>query len=984
MLFDELDIEKRLDSSYIQDKMFCSMLPGQFSHTNPGKNVGDAAKEHREKKAAEDKEASAKARAAEKKARWQDQCFLIEGWKAITEKFQTCERTTGKSGYDHVIPVLADSSDIVSVLSDRLNANLFFTLSPAQMSMLVPSIRLFLVKYKEQKNSSGTKTIVEDDEPLELYLDDFTDKKLVNNIMTGKKGRAEAIGLKSFTYEFDGKNPATTDTLIKANISLTMNSFERLTEVQDNGVKFLDLLLRTKKMVKNVRNDKVAKEKDNIYNYCKENEEDKASKNETDASLMLNPEYRRIRASFGWAIPSGNEFFQLFPKSLPGTGLPAFKKRVINLIESMKIHLFLEMTDYDINFRDDGRIDLSIDYRGAIEGELNQDEANIFYQLKKEVTRIKQKADDKKTKMREKQKEEEKKIKENKSADKDEQDEQKQALAKTAAQSQTALDNKTKDQVFRDKLYWYSYFLTELEKSNRVIKINVTKDALELWKGQREFARADGKKNESAEDTSAGAGGSKTADEILKEIFDGNQSETQYGKYEIVDDGVTGTGGTSPLSGNAKAVGDAADSDKDAAKKGGDAAETLEDLDKSLTSADPSHPSTRNIYFTFMGDILDTAMKFVNELNRDSMSNESTVRLMTSLLTFPDPNPDANTNNRSGTLNIADIPVSLSEFITWFHDNVIKRQVTDFPVVEFIKKAITDLAIRAFGYNCTGGAQFTPVLNYTTIELPRTAGNKEPLAPGTRYNNISPIRKIKKDLNTVLRSSPSRTINYVIINGSARDFVNRNADDIEGDERDGIYHFGIGLNRGILKDVKFSSMKLAYGPETRIVDQNVAGIRQLFRKFDADVSLYGCPIFRNGQRLFLDPRTMGVGSDVARAMGLGGYYIIYNVHGKLTRSQYITELKCNYEGSGLCGKQSVDRSVVVCGGDAQALNIPSSRTLEEQDEAAKQAVEESKDLKVPLQDKINSDPTDQRDLAAQDWQAGNAGPPALPPEPGSD
>ena len=105
-------------------------------------------------------------------------------------------------------------------------------------------------------------------------------------------------------------------------------------------------------------------------------------------------------------------------------------------------------------------LDLSIDYRGAIEGELNKDEANIFYQLKKEVTRIKQKADDKKTKMREKQKEEEKKIKENKSADKDEQDEQKQALAKTAAQSQTALDNKTKDQVFRDKLYWYSYFLT--------------------------------------------------------------------------------------------------------------------------------------------------------------------------------------------------------------------------------------------------------------------------------------------------------------------------------------------------------------------------------------------------------------------------------------------------------------------------------------------------------------------------------------------
>jgi hypothetical protein len=879
---------------------------------------------------------SAKAQAADRKARWQDQCFLIEGWKSITDKFKVCDKAVKKSGYTHVIPVLAGSSEVVSLLADRLNANLFFNLSPAQLSMLVPTVRLFIVKYKEEKSKEGRRIVVEDDNSLELYLDDFTEDRIVQDIMRGKKGRAEAIGLKSFTYEFDGTDPATTDSLIKVNLKLMFNSFERLTEKQSNGAKFLDLLLRAPKMVKQTRDDKIAKDKDNIYNYCKDSASSKAKKNENNSVTRLNPEYRRIKASVGWAIPPGDLFFQMFPPEMQGSNTAQFRKKVTNLLASLKLDLFLEMTDYDLNFANDGRTELSIDYRGAVEGELNEEEANIFYQLKRQTKKLNKARDEANKKAKQKRRKE---IENIKKKNLPEEEEQKliKAVAKANTQSGRFEDAKAADQIYRDKLLWYSKFIDHLETTHKLIRIEVTKDALKLWRGNREFnapaqekpqGDATGESGNSDTNTEMTLGGI-SAGEILKTIFDGNGSNTSYGLYQQVNHGkaikfnadtlnggVTTSSATTPLTEELKKQGDA-----DGARQRSTESlpEQKENSDKAIQRAAssnqdrlPAAPGNRNIYFTFLGDILDTAMNFVNEVNRRESTHKSTIRLLTSQITFTDPYASMSDRNQSEILNIADIPVSLDEFVSWFNNKVIKRGVTDYPILEFIKDAITDLAVRAFGFNCTGKEQFVPVLNYTVFDLPKLQNKREPLEPGRRYNTLKPLREIKRKLVPTLKKTPREIVNYLIIHGSARTFVNRNSNNLKQDERDGIYHFGVGLNRGIVKEINFSSTKLAYGPETRIIDQNVSGIRQLFRKFDANVALYGCPIFRNGQYLFLDARTMGVGSDISRAMGLGGYYNIYNVYGKIDRTNYTVELKCNYQGSGLCGTQTVDRSRKLC------------------------------------------------------------------------
>ena len=1036
MLFDELDIEKRLDPGYFEEhKLYCNAggarktcsdgskpsfwgencddgqdpvwvpdywpegKPPGPEHTSDDAGFYKAKKQHRDREPhlqevdEEQQAKDTKVMAAEKKARWTDQCFLTEGWEAINEKFNECSAALGTSGYQHVIPILAKSTDIVSVLANRENANLFFNLSPAQLSMLVPTIRLFIVKYKEQ-NIGGKMIIVEDDEPLELYLDDFTDRKLVQNIMTGATGRANAVGLESFSYEFDGKNPATTDSLIKANLNLILNNFERLTEEQDNGAKFLDLLLRTKKMVKQVRDDKVAKDTDNIYNFCKKEQSTDPSKNETDAALVFNPDYRRIKASVGWAIPPGELFFELFPSDVQRSVTPEFRKNVVNLLESLKLHLFLEMTDYDLDFRNDGKLGLSVNFRAAVEGELNRKEANIFFLLENEVKLLNDKKDKKISDAAKRRKERDKTIKPNPNQP-DPTDEQKEALKESSKQyidKKRSIENRAANLIEAEKLQWYSKFIDELQKTNRLILINLTQDALDLWKGNRPFDNPEQdpqKENgdndgENEDETDQSEQPGISAGEILKEVFDGDGSETLYGRFQFVndDDPNTPKGESCKSDRNAevdraaKALKESGEEDdsETAAKVKKNVHRRLQNKATMYEDKCAASSGTRNLYLTFMGDVLDTAMKFVNEINKEETNRESTIRLITSQITFTDPYSGRQGENRREALNIADIPVSLDEFIQWFYGKVIKPGRTSYPVMEFIRDAITHLAVRSFGYNCTGGTQFTPVLNYTYFDLPRLQDRKEPLEPGRRYNTLTPVRKAKKNIGLTLLKSPSEVVDYIVINGSARTFVNRNSNDLAQDERDGIYHFGIGLNRGILKEIKFTGTRLKYQTEARVIDQGVSGINELFRKFDATVEMYGCPIFRNGQYLFLDPRTMGVGSDIARAMGLGGYYHIYGVHGKLTRSNYVMELKCNYQGSGLCGNETIDQGIRLCG-----EFIPPSRDQQDlEEEIARSEVESG----IQAVDLLNNapPPTGQEAVADEDWRAGNEGPPALPEE----
>ena len=228
MLFNELDIERQLASDWVESKLYCSAdgddeeetvgewIAGAW-HTAVDAGVGISAaltpdivleaigvkeeveairegvveatrpEDSTERTGGEDGGRTSEGATADQKresaARWQDQCFLIEGWSEIRDKFRSCKNIKEESGYQHIIPVVSEAAQIVSTLADRTDVNIFFSLSPAQLSMLIPSIRLFIVNYK-QTTKNGHSTVVPT-RSQELYLDDYTEESLVQKIMSG-------------------------------------------------------------------------------------------------------------------------------------------------------------------------------------------------------------------------------------------------------------------------------------------------------------------------------------------------------------------------------------------------------------------------------------------------------------------------------------------------------------------------------------------------------------------------------------------------------------------------------------------------------------------------------------------------------------------------------------------------------------------------------------------------------------------------------
>ena len=124
-----------------------------------------------------------------------EQCFLFDG-------LQYFSKHNKSRLYENIIPATGDASTAVSKLTRVSDSDLFFQLKPAAMAMLVPKIRLFLVKYKDENDKKGIYQ--------ELVFEDNVSKRTVENIFKDKRGRGSGAGIKSFTYEFDGKDPATT------------------------------------------------------------------------------------------------------------------------------------------------------------------------------------------------------------------------------------------------------------------------------------------------------------------------------------------------------------------------------------------------------------------------------------------------------------------------------------------------------------------------------------------------------------------------------------------------------------------------------------------------------------------------------------------------------------------------------------------------------------------------------------------------------
>tara|TARA_R100001443_G_scaffold45943_3_gene58934 strand:+ start:1270 stop:6429 length:5160 start_codon:yes stop_codon:yes gene_type:complete len=342
---------------------------------------------------------------------------------------------------------------------------------------------------------------------------------------------------------------------------------------------------------------------------------------------------------------------------------------------------------------------------------------------------------------------------------------------------------------------------------------------------------------------------------------------------------------------------------------------------------------------------------------------------------------DYNSKKPIFSANIADIPISAQYFNEWMVDNVIKSGRTIYPLMDFIKdllEAAVDLMtevcinrqidvslmfqttqIRGIGYptgwsthsyltseldaneeiktedkNATKWEDRFGVIKDRILEMleegdtdydPTIINVDNWHAPGSGFDDWHACLPIPQgdeiegvrvplegyyDYNLIYPVSPTLTSTH---QGRGMKYI---------DEENGTYHFHIGLNRGLMKNIKFSKSEMAYLREARYYNQGTYGLLQLGAVHNVDIELFGNTIFYPGMEIFIDPRNFGgshwdptVGGrnrSVANQLGIGGYHTITKVESTISPQGYNTKLTAlfQYSGDGESRMMAIDGKTI--------------------------------------------------------------------------
>jgi hypothetical protein len=310
--------------------------------------------------------------------------------------------------------------------------------------------------------------------------------------------------------------------------------------------------------------------------------------------------------------------------------------------------------------------------------------------------------------------------------------------------------------------------------------------------------------------------------------------------------------------------------------------------------------------------------------NSGGINNKSNV------LKSSDQNKQKNVKVFSGTksvVNIADIPISLSAYTSWFLKKIVDPGVINRNFRDFCNDILNDLVIRSLGVETYSFAPRQKVsLVYKTKTLRKNSNRfvsqgtsaasfsqaqqqaVTSVGGGFRYQALSFKQNPFHD-NADTVDKEEETESFMFIYGMQNNSWNL-LSDYSSDIEKGIRHLYYGNERGLIKSVKFTrqdnplirshNMKLA---STSNADKSII-LREVY---NANVEMMGNSIFEIGEMVYLSPTLFGSSKKTgnisdreqfAKNLGIGGYFIILKITCSLKDGEYNTNLDLRWNAKG--------------------------------------------------------------------------------------
>ena len=287
-----------------------------------------------------------------------------------------------------------------------------------------------------------------------------------------------------------------------------------------------------------------------------------------------------------------------------------------------------------------------------------------------------------------------------------------------------------------------------------------------------------------------------------------------------------------------------------------------------------------------------------------------------------------NRTNLYRPLNIGRFPIHLDVFLDWYVRKVVKPQRQRYFFTHFIRDIMVDIIAPVLSARCFYGlprTQVQPMLldfpAYRDDDVPQTLyppsptklaswDGKKQTTPTAALKNSS-TRCVSMDILLSSECSPKlpmqvhandtkvghTNMRYITLNViGPNHMTGKYQDNLDS----GIAHFVVGQDRGLLKNVDFQRVDVPYMREGRTNRARTLGSAQLRELYNVSLKLYGTPMLKPGQYVYVTPSQLGFGDvrnkrSVARMLGIGGYHLVVDVESRIDRKGYETAVKALHQ-----------------------------------------------------------------------------------------
>ena len=802
-------------------------------------------------------------------ARVNEQCWLVDNYAKFVFTNQE---------YKDLTCMMGNPVDVMQKLSAKPGQESFLDMTPAKYALLVPLCRIFkykvdpLSKDKTPKPVPGDpgkeikfKTVFNEYSVAQDLGAQIADTMLGNDV-SGKRG--DQVGLKEMSYELAPGGAGNT----KGAAQIVTIKFvgDSMSALHRQGV--LDLVLKSNKYIYPAGG---------------------ASKD--GSNKIPNPDWFMIKLVYGWQMPAGHTL---------ANGLTPSERQAI---ERAKTTLQLFMTEHELNFNKDGSVEVTAKFNGTADFTASQPSANILAAGAAEA-KIKAEHSIAKAKLmaaEENQKGETEKAKTLLHAAQDTEadlvdkrlagDKTQVTKAKiikaraelemrkhrfegqTKVEGNIELHIKDKDteleaNLLEDRQARYAAVMTDLIAKDKLWFAEVPVEELDMsvyakiTAGPTKAPIIIGKDERSKETAQKGVGAIK--EHLQKKVAD-KLAEKGTRHQQSRD--------TSRMNSSTR---------------------SLDDFNRSnFSTATTFEDGTKyRINFVYWGDVLSSVLHI-------AYKGAPPPRYLVGNFTFKDPMLG---NLRS--VNLADIPISLELFTTWWLERVIAPQKAFYTVREFIEDSVAQLIVAALGPDCNAyGHNFGQVgrksvapdsmkISYITFSAALGQGQKDRIANKPRvYLNGDDIKAYtaSNQVQPTNYLKPEDQVEYTYIYCDAWGTNNKRGNRRE-DHREGIYHINIGNDTGPVTSVNFKrDDKFAEAKASQ--NANKQGAAQLGSYYHAEVDMLGSTLFMPGSQVYITPSALGMSAQLASQLGLGGYYGIQKLSGKIGSSGWRSTIDCRMQ-----------------------------------------------------------------------------------------